>query len=264
MNILVTIISVAILVLLLAFAARLRSWIRSMRRDIYDIRDEVRAFKKANEAMDAKITTSITSNAAEAINASCINAIGFQFPVFLGGWSIDTFLGRLLIQYLLERRPKCIVELGSGSSTILIARILKILGEDGAVHIVVDHEAKYLGLTRDIALLNNVAEGIEFHHCPLVRYESVDKLWYDGIVERIGGRKIDLLIIDGPPGVLQPLSRYPAIPLLLPCMSDHCTIILDDALRAEEQEIARRWLQECPDFNLTFTQDGHGLAILTR
>ena len=257
MNFLIALVSAATFIFLLAFAIRLRSWVRSMRQDIYDIRDEVRKIKEANEKTG-------TAMAAESVNASCINTLGFKFPVFLGGWSIDTFLGRFLIQHLLEHRPKCIVELGSGSSTIIIARTLQILEEKDTSHIAVDHEAKYLGLTRDTAQLNGVAEGVEFLHCPLVQYESLDKLWYGGLTEKLADRKIDLLIIDGPPGPLQPMSRYPALPLLLPHMSEHCTVILDDAARDEEQEIARRWVAENPEFNLTFAPEGHGLAILTR
>lgn len=260
MDFLVAVTSVTTLVLLLAFAARLRNWVRSMRKDIYVIRDEVRAVKKTNEALG----TAISSMTAESVNASCINTLGFKFPVFLGGWSIDTFLGRYLIQHLLEHRPKCIVELGSGSSTIIIARTLQILDEKGTTHIAVDHEAKYLGLTRDTAQLNGVAESVEFLHCPLERYESLDKLWYGGLTERLAGRKIDLLIIDGPPGPLQPMSRYPALPVLAAHLAEHCTIILDDAIRQEEQEIAKLWVQEHPEFTLNLPLEGHGMAVLAR
>jgi len=145
-----------------------------------------------------------------------------------------------------------------------MARALQILDEKDTAHIAVDHESKYLDLTRVSAQLNGVSEGIEFLHCPLERYESLDKLWYGGLAERLGDRKIDLLVIDGPPGPLQPMSRYPALPLLKPYMSEHCTVILDDAIRNEEQEIARRWAQENPEFNLEFTREGHGIAILSR
>lgn len=260
MTYLIPLISVATLIFLLVFAVRLRDWIRSMRRDIYDIRDEVRGIKKSNEDI-VKASNNMT---AESVNAACINSLGFRFPVFMGGWSVDTFLGRYLIQFLLQNKPKCIVELGSGSSTIIIARTLQILGKQDTVHIAIDHELKYLNLTRDTAQLNGVDEGVEFLHCPLERYESLDKLWYSGLTEKLVDCKIDLLIIDGPPGSLQPMSRYPALPLLLPYMSEHCTVILDDAIRDEEQEIAQRWVQESPEFDLTFTSDGHGLAILTR
>lgn len=264
MNALIALITATTFILLLSFALRLRNWVRSMRRDIYDIRDELRALKKSNENVGAEIVAMTSNIADETVNATCINSLGFKFPVFLGDWSIDSFLGRHLVQHILEHRPKCIVELGSGSSSIIIARTLKTLNEKEVRHIAVDHEAKYLAMTRDIALLNEVADGIEFLHCPLVQYDSLDKLWYGGISEKLTDLKIDLLIIDGPPAHLQPLSRYPALPILLPYLSEHCTVILDDAGRKEEKAIAQRWNNENPEFNLTFTNAGHGLAILTR
>ena len=79
MNSLVILISGATLILLLAFAVRLRDWIRGMRSDIYIIRDEVRAIKRTSEEMG----TTISSMAAESVNATCINTLGFRFPVFL-------------------------------------------------------------------------------------------------------------------------------------------------------------------------------------
>ena len=260
MNFLIPLIPAVSLILLLILAMKLRSWIRSMRRDIYDIRDEVRKIKNSNEKMDFAINNITT----ECVNAVCVNSLGFHFPIFLGGWSIDAFMARKLIQHILEHKPKCIVELGSGSSTTIIARTLQILGEKSTIHIAVDHEAKYIDLTHNAAQLNGVAEKIEFLHCPLERYESLDKLWYGGLVEKLGNRKIDLLIIDGPPGPLQPMSRYPALPILAAHLAEHCTIILDDAIRHDEQVIAKQWVEEHPDFTLNLTFEGHGMAILTR
>ncbi len=256
--------SLLILVFLFALAIKLRRWIWDIHSVTTNLRREIRALNESNRESNAKLSTTIVNSGLEGVNATCLASLGLKFPVFLGDWSIDSFLGRQLIQLLLEQRPKCIVELGSGSSTILIARALELLGENDVTHIAVDHEEKYLGLTRDIAALNGVSDRVEFLHCPLVRYESLDKLWYGGLAEKLADRKIDLLIIDGPPGTLQPMSRYPAIPLLLPQLNSHCTIILDDAIRPEEQNIARRWAQENPEFSLLFVLQGHGSAILTR
>lgn len=252
------------LALLVFLALKLRRWVWDIHGDTANMRSEIRALKESNQESNTKLAVAISDAGLESVNATCLAPLGLKFPVFLGGWSVDSFLGRWLVQHLLERRPKCIVELGSGSSTSLIARTMELLGENKVTHIAVDHEEKYLGLTRDVATLNGVSDRVEFLHCPLVRYESLDKLWYGGLAEKLTDRKIDLLIIDGPPASLQPMSRYPALPLLLPYMSEHCTVILDDANRDEEQEIARRWAQENPEFNLSLIREGHGLAILTR
>jgi len=257
MNELSIILSALTLALLTGFAYKVREWIKAIRLDSKHIGDRL-------NLLQSQTNDSINRATQETVNTTCISSLGFQFPVFLGEWSIDSFLGRFLIPHLVEHRPKCIVELGSGSSTIIIARVLQLLGEKKTTHIAVDHEKKYLDLTCIGAELNGVAEGTEFIHCPLVHNDSLDKLWYGGLTEKLSDQKIDLLIIDGPPGALQPMSRYPALPLLLPYMSEDCTIVLDDAGRDEEQEIAKRWIQENPEFNLIFNHDGHGLAILTR
>lgn len=54
------------------------------------------------------------------------------------------------------------------------------------------------------------------------------------------------------------------LPLRLPLMSEHCTKVLDDVIRDEEQEIARRWVAENPGFTLELLLDGHGMAVLSR
>ncbi|MCD6705014.1 MAG: class I SAM-dependent methyltransferase [Thiobacillus sp.] len=249
--------SLLILAILTAIAFKLRGW-------FWNIHTDIASLHRALEASKEEVRARIAAATLEIINANSLNQLGQTFPVFLGGWSVDAFLGRWLIQHLVEERPKCILELGSGSSTVLIARSLQLLGEADTAHIVVDHEVKYLGITRDISQLNGVADNVEFLHCPLENYASVDKLWYGGLIERLGAHKIDLLIIDGPPGPLQPMSRYPALPLLMEHLAEHCTIVLDDAVREEEQEIARRWINENPGFELTVSFDGHGLAILKR
>lgn len=245
------------LALLAGFIFKVRQWVQAIRLDLNRIEDRL-------NQLHHQTNDSISRATQQIVNTTCISSLGFQFPVFLSGWSIDSFLAQFLIQHIMEHRPKRIVELGSGSSTIIIARSLQLLGENDTHHIAVDHEAKYLSLTSEIAKLNGVTEGIEFMHCPLVQYESLDKLWYGGLTEKLDDHKIDLLIIDGPPGALQSMSRYPALPLLLPYMSECCTVVLDDAVRDEEQKIAQRWVHENPEFNLTLSLDGHGLAILTR
>ena len=254
------ILAVVVTVLAAVYAARLRNWIRDMRRDIYTIRDEVRQLKTAGDRLGAMVS----SNAADSINATCIAALDFKFPVFLGGWSVDSFLGRYLIQHLLECRPKCIVELGSGSSTILIARTLQLLGREDIVHIACDHEERYLNLTRVLARLIGLENRIEFRHCPLTPIESLGKLWYTGIPDVLAGRKVDFLLIDGPPGPLQFHSRYPALPVLHGHLAEHCTVVLDDAIRQEEKDIAELWIKNYPGFTLELAAMGHGTAILTR
>ena len=144
MNTLATILAILTLTLLAGFAFKVRQWVKAVRHD------SDRIESKLNE-LHIQSNESIKRATQETVNAICISSLRFHFPVFLGGWSIDSFFGRFLVQHLVEHRPKCILELGSGSSTIVIARILQMLGEKGTDHVVVDHETQYLGLTRENA-----------------------------------------------------------------------------------------------------------------
>lgn len=199
----------------------------------------------------------------EIQNSIYLGQLGFKYPLFLGGWSIDSFLAKYLVQQMVAQKPKTVLELGSGASTVLMARCMQIIN-NSYEHFAVDHEKKYLELTKQYAILNGVVEHITFWECPIQPTEEVKMLWYGGLLEKLQGKKIDLLLIDGPPGPLQKESRYPALPLLYPYLSENCTVILDDANRTDERSIIERWLKEYPEFDLVHEGSGHGIGVLTR
>ena len=86
--------------------------------------------------------------------------------------------------------------------------------------------------------------------------------WYDLL--ELPAIKIDMLVIDGPPGFIQKHSRYPALPLLHDRLSAECVIFLDDAARDDEQALVKRWLHEYPEFHLEYIDNERGCAILKR
>jgi hypothetical protein len=56
--------------------------------------------------------------------------------------------------------------------------------------------------------------------------------------------EIDLLLVDGPPGSLGEMARYPALHALENQLAPNAVVILDDAGRPDEQGIVRRWITE--------------------
>jgi hypothetical protein len=56
--------------------------------------------------------------------------------------------------------------------------------------------------------------------------------------------EIDLLLVDGPPGSLGEMARYPALHVLESQLAPNAVVILDDADRPDEQGIVRRWITE--------------------
>lgn len=250
--------ALAVLVGLIGYA------LYKLRRSVWQLHSSMEALQQVIDKGDKRVINAVQASTQECVNAICLSAFNLKFPPFLGVWSIDSFLGRWLVQHIQAKRPKCIVELGSGTSTVLIAKALSLLGENDVDHIAVDHEAHYLGITRELANINNIGGGITFLHTPLVNYPSYGQDWYDSLRKKLDGKRIDLLLIDGPPGESQPQARRPAMMELRDLLSDQCFVVLDDASRKEEREIARTWAKEIPGFDLTIYPEGHGLAVLKR
>jgi hypothetical protein len=254
----VLLLNAALLAAFVIVAGRLRARFQRLDQQFEGINHQVQA--EFRNRLFPKLEESIR----EIQHASAIGHMNFRMPLFLGGWSIDAFLGRRLIQHLIDERPRSILELGAGSSTVLIARCLQLLQYRAENHVAVDHHGRYLEATRRALAVNGLGEGVNLLLCPLSSYSQFSKLWYGNLAERLEGMQFELLLIDGPPGDMQEQSRYPALPLLSPYLAPRCTIILDDASRADEQEIVRKWQYQFPEFSVEFISDGHGFAILRR
>lgn len=226
-----------------------------------------------NNRIDNRIDNCVTTFAnsldekiMEVQNTISLMHMPFKFPVFLGNASIDSHHARFLVQHLVEVRPKTIVELGSGSSTLIIAHVLNSLGIKDVYHLSVDQEIHYLKISERWAELNGVSNYVKFFHAPLTPYSGHDTPWYSGVTHAVQDRKIELVLVDGPAAYEAGFeyARYPALPALYSLLSEHCTIILDDANRPAEQSIVKRWLTEYPEFNASYIKSGKGVAILRR
>jgi len=179
------------------------------------------------------------------------------------GWAISPDFGCLLISEILTGKPRIVVELGSGVSTLLIAYCLEKIGHGRAISF--DHDVNFCEKSRAIITAHQLGNIAEVAHAPLkeVQLDTGSWDWYD--TARIDPDiKIDLLVIDGPPGQIQELSRYPALPLLHAYFSDETVILLDDAARADEQSIIKMWTREFPDFEYEYNPAEKGAAILRR
>lgn len=187
-------------------------------------------------------------------------ALPGKFPVFYGAWAIDGFMARAIVDRIERYRPATILELGSGSSTALIAATLQSLGMMNTRHIVVDHIEEFLDATTRNVAAQGLGDKTEYWLCPLEDGELGEPPWYGGLIQRLGGLKLDLVLVDGPPGTLHPQARRPALDRLKPYLSEEAVILLDDAGRPEEQETVRVWQESHTDMNVTFWKAGKGHA----
>ncbi len=159
------------------------------------------------------------------------------------GWAASPDLLRLLCQLIAHRRPERILELGSGVSTLVMAYCLKRLGAGKLLSL--EHEPEIAARTNRWLASHRLENLAEVKHAPLVpvRIAGEDWPWYD--LSRLElPPHIDFLFVDGPPGNLRALSRYPAMEQLKGWLDDNATIVLDDAGRPDETRIAERWCLE--------------------
>jgi len=157
------------------------------------------------------------------------------------------FLRRAVL-IMLERRPRVLVELGSGSSTVFLALCLKRLGEGKLVSI--DHDEVFAERTRAMLVQHDLTDYACVLYRPLkpVRIDGAEYIWYS-IDDFKPPGPVEMLIVDGPPYHVHTLARYPALPMMLPFMADNCTVLLDDANRPEEIRIASLWKKNFAEFS---------------
>jgi Methyltransferase domain len=170
---------------------------------------------------------------------------------------------KVLNEILLNRRT-CIVECGGGITTFYIAQLLK---QQGRGHLyTIEHDRGWIEWLQDLLNTQELAAYVSIIPASLTSCDVAlnDTHWYDTqrIYTTLADRKIDLLIVDGPPAYdeLRQLSRYPALPVLHPFLAENWTVMLDDIGRAGETAILQRWEAE---FGVQFERhylDG-GIAI---
>lgn len=151
------------------------------------------------------------------------------------------------------RSPALIVELGSGTSTIVLARLLRELGTGHLL--AVEHDEGWAARVQRQLDREGLTERVRVVRAPLrPNQRALDGCqWYDEDAlmtaleaSPLGAGQIDVLVVDGPPA-WQPGSehaRYPALGALASRLAAGATIVLDDVERPGEQTVLLRWQQE--------------------
>lgn len=183
----------------------------------------------------------------------------------MGGWVISPDFGKIIVDLVLEKKPKIILEASSGVSTIIASYCLKQLGEGTVISL--EEENKYAEVSNNALIKHRLKDIANVIHAPLKEIEIEGKkwIWYD-LTKIKDIKPIDMLIIDGPAqyGREQPMIRYPALPLLFDSLSDEAIIILDDADRKDEKNIVELWLKQFNCFEVERIDTEKGTVILHR
>ncbi len=180
------------------------------------------------------------------------------------GWPASPDLLLLLVDLVDRHRPTLVVECGSGLSTLCLALAMRRQGIDGRV-VALEHLEQYAEQTRELLRRHGVDDIAEVRSAPLEPVEIGDVAvdWYARSAwEDL--RDVQLLFVDGPPGSLSPLSRYPSIPFFVDRLTPGSHVVLDDYRREKERDVVARWQAEYGDrLTLEKVPLEKGAALLT-
>ncbi|NEA35472.1 class I SAM-dependent methyltransferase [Streptomyces sp. SID13031] len=182
----------------------------------------------------------------------------------LRDWAASPDVLRWLAESVLSRRPKLVVECGSGASSLVLGYAVQKAGYGRVVAL--EHDADYAKITAQRVSDHGLQDVVEVRHAPLTPWTGPDERernWYDlSAVKDLDG--IGLVFVDGPPARTGPMARYPALPVLLSHCADEVAFVLDDTIRADEVEVSDRWMQEHPEFVRQQLRADKGMHVLTR
>lgn len=173
-----------------------------------------------------------------------VRPITGRLPMDLDGWAADPVLADEVVRTVVRREPDMVLECGSGWTTVLVARCLEEL-QTGRI-VALEHEERFAERSRRLLDRYGGSQRATVVHAPVTEreVEGQPRPWYGPEAEEAVTERLDLLLVDGPPGPLAPESRYPAVPLLKDCLATDAVVFLDDGRRPEEARIAEAWAEQ--------------------
>lgn len=162
-----------------------------------------------------------------ALTGTMVNQRAWPVP---GEWALGADALVFLEREIARRHLRTIVELGPGTSSIVLGRRFQ-----GSVQMYgVEHDPAYARLVRD-QLEQHGISGYTLIEAPIeggwYRRSSVDEL----------PSEIDVLLVDGPPNWSGEGNRRPAWTELGNRIRQGGLILVDDTCRADERQMALEW-----------------------
>ncbi|QEP42196.1 class I SAM-dependent methyltransferase [Ectothiorhodospiraceae bacterium BW-2] len=169
-------------------------------------------------------------------------------------WSAAPDFLQLIVETLQQRQPQRVVECSSGTSTVVLARGCQL---NGSGHIYsLEHDVTYADKTRQELARLGLSAWATVIDAPL--RSNGQWQWYSLPEPFVA--EVEMVVVDGPPGRLQPLSRYPALGQLRPFLAQSGVLFLDDAARQEERQIVERWEREFNEIVFSYLPLKRGAA----
>lgn len=162
----------------------------------------------------------------------------------LGMWTMAAETLEAIGNMVAATRPGLILEFGSGVSTLCLCQFMRVCGYAcvGPAVVSVEQNEEYAQRTRKLISEHGLSDLCEILHAPILPCEyggetstcySIDA---SQLRSALAGRGVDLLVVDGPAG-----DRFPTLLSVSEHLSPGATVVLDDAWRDAELEVAQRW-----------------------
>jgi predicted O-methyltransferase YrrM len=167
----------------------------------------------------------------------------------LGSWKADAGFLRLLAAHVAEHRPKTVVEVGCGATTLVLAQALARAG--GGTLISHDQHEGFVAATT--AWLADHGLAADIRHAPLGPAPAPWRGGWYALGEL--PPSIDLLVVDGPHWGVHPFARGSAETLFerIPVGG---VVMLDDGARPGERVVMARWRKRWPGFSFRLVHAG--------
>jgi len=206
--------------------------------------------------------------AEASTNLTALLGDDFFLPTTRGWAGSPDFLLHIY-RHILENKPKLVVELGSGVSTLVIASALKRTGSGKLISL--DHLEQFALETERNLKQRDLSDLAQVVIAPLSEWSPSQATslgnvwnWYSVPALSIDPETIDLLVVDGPPAISGKYARYPALPYFFDQIADGGYVLLDDMVRSDEKTAADAWAQEF-GLSLKILKDYEkGLAVLQK
>jgi predicted O-methyltransferase YrrM len=121
------------------------------------------------------IAMRLTALAAEQEAFVNVRPLSGRLPLALGGWAVDPVVAERLTREVMLRQPDFTVEFGCGSSTVLLAAVLKEIGHGRLLS--VEHDKRFVELVERQLAVAGLSEWVRIVLAPLTARRLEAGVW---------------------------------------------------------------------------------------
>ena len=185
-------------------------------------------------------------------------------PPDFHGWPLSPDIALFLVQKIEMNHYDLIIEFGSGTSTVMMAKAIKMNADHHEMKLVTfEHHQKFYDLTSRSLTGQSLEKYVDLTYAPLKEFAYGDEkyIYYScgnkmAELAKAGEYSKILVLVDGPPGSTCPLARFPALPYLLEFFpAQAIDLVLDDFGRKEEKKIVEKWEELLREKEIAFESE---------